>query len=61
MSTMLRDNTPTRRTRGTDKPYLPSLQDAVIAESILNRIVAGAEIIALNGPNMRRHLATATP
>ena len=41
--------------------WYKSLQDAVIAESILNRIVAGAEIIALDGPNMRRHLATATP
>ena len=33
--------------------------DAVIAESILNRIVAGAEILPLDGPNMRRHLADA--
>ena len=41
--------------------WYKSLQDAVIAESILNRIVAGAEIIALDGPNMRRHLATTTP
>lgn len=41
--------------------WYKSLQDAVIAESILNRIVAGAEIVALDGPNTRRHLATATP
>lgn len=30
-----------------------SLHDAVIAESILNRIVANAELIQLGGPNMR--------
>ena len=30
-----------------------SIPDAVIAESILNRLVAGAEIIALEGDNMR--------
>ncbi len=35
-----------------------SLHDAVIAESILNRIIAGAEIIQLSGPNMRQHTAT---
>ena len=40
--------------------WYKSLQDAVIAESILNRIVGAAEIIALDGPNMRRHLATTT-
>ena len=34
--------------------WYKSLQDAVIAESILNRIVAGAEIIALDVPNIRR-------
>lgn len=32
-----------------------SLHDAVIAESILNRIVSAAELIQLDGPNMRRH------
>ncbi len=32
-----------------------SLHDAVIAESILNRIVSTAELIQLDGPNMRRH------
>lgn len=37
--------------------WYKSLHDAVIAESILNRIVAGAEILPLDGPNMRRHLA----
>ncbi|WP_288750985.1 hypothetical protein [uncultured Corynebacterium sp.] len=35
--------------RGTSK----SIPDAVIAESILNRLVVGAEIITLEGPNMR--------
>ena len=39
--------------------WYKSLHDAVIAESILNRIVAGAEILPLDGPNMRRHLADA--
>lgn len=32
--------------------YKP-IPDAVIAESILNRLVVGAEIITLEGPNMR--------
>lgn len=32
-----------------------SLHDAVIAESILNRIVSAAELVQLDGPNMRRH------
>ncbi len=32
-----------------------SLHDAVIAESILNRIVSTAELLQLDGPNMRRH------
>jgi sugar/nucleoside kinase (ribokinase family) len=32
-----------------------SLHDAVIAESILNRIVSTAELVRLDGPNMRRH------
>lgn len=31
------------------------LNDAVIAESILNRIVGSSEILQLNGPNMRQH------
>lgn len=35
--------------------WYKTLHDAVIAESILNRIVASAEIIQLNGPNMRHH------
>ncbi|MBA4504774.1 ATP-binding protein, partial [Corynebacterium sanguinis] len=39
--------------------WYKSLHDAVIAESILNRIVAGAEILPLDGPNMRRPLADA--
>lgn len=29
--------------------------------TILNRIVASTEIIALDDPEVRRHLATATP
>ncbi|QYH19820.1 ATP-binding protein [Corynebacterium aquatimens] len=33
--------------------WYKSIPDAVIAESILNRLVGGAEIIALDGPNMR--------
>jgi hypothetical protein len=37
-----------------------SLHDAVITESILNRIVSNAEIVQLDGPNMRRHTAAAT-
>ena len=37
-----------------------SLHDAVVAESILNRIVGSAEIVQLAGPNMRQH-ATAQP
>ncbi len=40
--------------------WYKSLHDAVIAESILNRIVAGAEIVQLAGPNMRQHTATET-
>ena len=36
--------------------WYKSLHDAVIAESILNRIVSNAELIQLDGPNMRRHL-----
>lgn len=38
--------------------WYKSRQYMVIAESILNRIVARAEIIALDGPNIRRHPAT---
>ncbi|WP_036288103.1 ATP-binding protein, partial [Microbacterium sp. MRS-1] len=37
-----------------------SLHDAVIAESILNRIVSNAELVQLDGPNMRRHTHTDT-
>lgn len=40
--------------------WYKSLRDAVIAESILNRIVSAAEIVSLNGPNMRRQLVTPT-
>lgn len=40
--------------------WYKSLHDAVIAESILNRIISGAEIVQLAGPNMRRHNATPT-
>lgn len=32
-----------------------SLHDAVIAESILNRLVSTSELIHLSGPNMRQH------
>lgn len=35
--------------------WYKSLHDAVIAESILNRIVSAAELVQLDGPNMRRH------
>ncbi|MGJ0205196.1 ATP-binding protein [Leucobacter sp. gxy201] len=38
--------------------WYKSLHDAVIAESILNRIVSNVEIVQLAGPNMRRHTAT---
>ncbi|WP_306592669.1 ATP-binding protein [Corynebacterium striatum] len=37
----------------TPKDWYASIPDAVIAESILNRLVVGAEIITLEGPNMR--------
>ena len=33
--------------------WYKSIPDAVIAESILNRLVVGAEIITLQGPSMR--------
>lgn len=36
--------------------WYKSLYDPVLAESILNRIVSTAEIVQLDGPNMRRHL-----
>jgi len=35
--------------------WYKSLHDAVIAESILNRIVSSSELIQLDGPNMRQH------
>ena len=35
--------------------WYKSLHDAVVAESILNRIVSTSELIQLDGPNMRRH------
>ncbi|WP_272926287.1 ATP-binding protein [Glutamicibacter soli] len=35
--------------------WYKSLHDAVIAESILNRLVSKSEIIQLDGPNMRRY------
>ena len=38
--------------------WYKSLHDAVIAESILNRIISNAEIVQLAGPNMRRHTRT---
>ena len=37
----------------TPDDWYKSIPDAVIAESILNRLVASAEIIALEGDNMR--------
>ena len=37
----------------TPQDWYKSIPDAVIAESILNRLVAGAEIITLEGTNMR--------
>ena len=40
--------------------WYKSLHDAVIAESILNRIVSNAELVQLDGPNMRRHIAANT-
>lgn len=40
--------------------WYKSLHDAVIAESIVNRIVSNAEIVQLDGPNMRRYTSTAT-
>ena len=40
--------------------WYKSLHDAVIAESILNRIISNAEIVQLAGPNMRRHTAAIT-
>lgn len=38
--------------------WYKSLHDAVVAESILNRIVSTGELIQLDGPNMRRHAQT---
>src|SRR5699024_2946682 len=38
--------------------WYKSLHDAVIAESILNRIISNAEILQLAGPNMRRRTRT---
>ena len=37
----------------TPDEWCKSIPDAVIVESILNRLVVGAEIITLEGPNMR--------
>ena len=37
----------------TPLEWYKSIPDAVISESILNRLVSGAEIITLEGPNMR--------
>ncbi|MCT2339569.1 ATP-binding protein [Corynebacterium sp. p3-SID1056] len=37
----------------TPQEWYKSIPDAVISESILNRLVSGAEIITLEGPNMR--------
>ena len=37
----------------TPQEWYKSILDAVISESILNQLVSGAEIITLEGPNMR--------
>ncbi|WP_408932170.1 ATP-binding protein [Corynebacterium sp. YSMAA1_1_D6] len=37
----------------TPDEWYKSVPDAVIAESILNRLVVNAEILTLEGPNMR--------
>ncbi|WP_238402137.1 ATP-binding protein [Corynebacterium macginleyi] len=37
----------------TPNEWYKSIPDAVIAKSILNRLVVGAEIITLERPNMR--------
>ena len=37
----------------TTQEWYKSIPDTVISESILNRLVSGAEIITLEGPNMR--------
>ena len=37
----------------TPQEWYKSIPDTVISESILNRLVSGAEIITLEGPNMR--------
>mgnify|MGYP002713479893 CR=1 FL=1 len=37
----------------TPHEWCKSISDAVISESILNRLVSGTEIITLEGPNMR--------
>lgn len=33
--------------------WYESIPDKVVAESLLNRLIGGAEIINLDGPNMR--------
>ncbi|MET3203984.1 UNVERIFIED_ORG: DNA replication protein DnaC [Arthrobacter sp. UYEF13] len=38
--------------------WYKSLHEAVVAESILHRIVSTSELIQLDGPNMRRHAHT---
>ena len=45
--------------RSVTGEFVPIDIDKVIAESIQNRIVSNAEIVQLNGPNMRRHTAAA--
>ncbi|MGJ0203047.1 ATP-binding protein [Leucobacter sp. gxy201] len=40
--------------------WYKALHNAVVAVSILNRIVLGAELVQLDGPNMRRYLADTT-
>ena len=37
----------------TPQEWYKSIPDTVISESILNRLVSGAKIITLEGPNMR--------
>lgn len=41
--------------------WYKSLNDAVIAAPILNRIVSNAEIVQLDDPNIRRHTSATTP
>ena len=37
----------------TPEEWYTCIADKVVAESLLNRLVGGAEIVSLDGPNMR--------